>query len=114
MTYTGRDSSSEEFDRIGELCAVLADARRRQVLHHLYTSEDETATVEDLADSLVTLDCCSSDSDHVSLRLHHVTLPKLDDAGLVEYDPRSNCVRYRETQTLERLPRRISGIGEAT
>jgi len=46
----------------------------------------------------------------IAVSLHHATLPKLADAGLLEYDPRSKTARYsgpRSGDTDE--PRMASG-----
>ena len=35
---------------------------------------------------------CTADSDRVALSLHHLHLPKLDDAGFVDYDADARTV----------------------
>ncbi|WP_209019637.1 DUF7344 domain-containing protein [Halorussus marinus] len=71
---------------------AVADARCRSLLDHLAERADgeriETA-VADLADE-VDVDC-----------LHHAVLPKLDDAGFLDYDAESRTVSYRSEPRLE-------------
>lgn len=76
---------------------VLADKRRRLVLHHL--AEDQSAELDELVDSVC--DSVESDPPDVSAALHHNHLPRLDDAGILEYDSRSGSVRYYEHEPLE-------------
>jgi DNA-binding transcriptional ArsR family regulator len=67
-----------------ELFAVLSSSKRRFVLSHLAQRETSPA-LDPLAGALAEW---SDDLSHEDARiaLHHVHLPKLRDAGLVEYD----------------------------
>lgn len=72
--------------------------RRRAVLACL-TDRAGVATVTelatDLADEQTTEHGDRPCPDRLAVRLHHVDLPRLADAGLVEYDPRDRTVRRR-------------------
>lgn len=76
---------------------LLADQRRRLALHHLV--EEETGELDEIADAV----CSSIESDppEVAMTLHHTHLPKLDEAGIIEYDPRSAMARYYDHDLLE-------------
>lgn len=70
---------------------LLASDRRRSVLDAL---EGRAAPVEltTLAETVVSRETGGSDVDderveRVAVSLHHVHLPKLDDVGVVQYDP---------------------------
>lgn len=82
---------------------ALACVNRRYVLHYLQTQPNDVATVEDLTDYILAHDREADDSNHVRITLHHQDLPNLDDAGLIDYDARSNTVRYRGDSTTEDL-----------
>ncbi|WP_226022889.1 DUF7344 domain-containing protein [Halomicrobium salinisoli] len=71
-----------------DVVAGLADQRRRDALVVL-ESEGELSR-DRLAEVLA-----ARDPDELALQLHHVHLPKLDDAGLVDYDPDAGTVAYR-------------------
>jgi len=43
-------------------------------------------SVEDFAADLVDRDIRPDGADRLRVRLHHVILPKLDDAGLIDYE----------------------------
>ncbi|UPV74258.1 helix-turn-helix domain-containing protein [Halorussus limi] len=73
-----------------ERCRLLGDSLRRRTLRALDPDERPVALSE-LRDRVAD----GSDSDTVAVRLHHVHLPKLDEAGLVSYDPERNVVEAR-------------------
>ncbi|ELY68128.1 hypothetical protein C489_09000 [Natrinema versiforme JCM 10478] len=64
---------------------------------------------EDLVDHVVTrapeADSTGPDRERVETELRHVHLPKLDDAGLVDYDRQSGVVHIDRETTVERLER---------
>ncbi len=84
---------------------ILADQRRRYALYYLYGSSDGVATVDEIADHVVSLEEYGDSVDdhrlHVVTSLQHMHLPKLEDAGVLEYDPRSETVRYWNQPSLE-------------
>ena len=77
--------TSEELDADRTL-ETMADSRCRNVLYYL-VREGDSVELDELARF-------ASDADHerAVIRLHHVTLPKLDDVGLLEYDPEAHTV----------------------
>lgn len=89
-------------ERRADALDVLSDQNRRSVLSYLQESSSDVATLEDLVDHISTREV--RDDRQLAITLHHVTLPKLAEAGLVEYDPRSNTVRYEgDSEVLELL-----------
>jgi len=54
----------------------------------------ETATVTDLDAYISAQHQSDEDETGIAISLHHSTLPRLADTGLIEYDPRSHTVRY--------------------
>lgn len=75
---------------IGVSFRILADRQRRGVLRRL-TEADEPVTVESLTASLAT--ATTTGADTVRLQLLHSHLPKLHDAGVIDYDPEVRTVR---------------------
>lgn len=68
---------------------LLRSPRRRRTLWYL--ARTETATVDDVADYLARADAGlggepEPDDRRVQIALHQFDLPKLDDAGVVDYD----------------------------
>jgi len=87
---------------------LLADRHRRILLDQL--REDPVTTRDDLADVLRRVDSDSeSDTDgetrrrRFAVELHHIHLPALADAGVIEYDPDDGTVVYRPDERVERL-----------
>lgn len=64
---------------------VLADPQRRRLLRYL-GHEDGTATVTELAERLSGAEREGNASDRTRIRLHHVHLPMLAAAGVVDHD----------------------------
>lgn len=72
--------------------SLLADERRREVLA-LLGAEPGPLTRTQVAQAIATGADRQSAGD-VSIALHHNHLPKLEDAGLVEYDSEAETVAY--------------------
>jgi DNA-binding transcriptional ArsR family regulator len=80
-------------DELDELLAALADEDRRRVLDYLEAADGDVAAFSDLVEHLT--GDPRADPEQVAVTLHHTHLPKLESANVVEYDPRSETVRYR-------------------
>lgn len=85
------EKKSTDLDTIFE---VLADDNCRYVLSYLKDMSDDVASRDELASHVDSHVPDSSTEERVTIALHHLMLPKLEDAGLLEYDPRSATVRY--------------------
>lgn len=99
-TATPRRVGSGRSPRESTPLAVLSKRRRRTVLRLLLDAPDGVASLEGLADRLADHEREAERApgrDHrqrLLVGLHHVDLPKLAEAGALEYDPRSRTVRY--------------------
>lgn len=96
---------------VDRLLSVLATEPRRRVLRYLRESSDDVTSLETLAEHVAAREDGSTDPEDAAVRLHHADLPKLADAGLVDYDPRTNVVRYREHPAVEEHPRLVADGG---
>lgn len=80
-----------------EVLSCLADTRRRTVLATLLRGRGPMAT-SDVVETVATHEAASGvtggSTDSLWASLRHVHLPKLDSAGLVEYDAASGTVAY--------------------
>ncbi|SFS46911.1 DUF7344 domain-containing protein [Halostagnicola kamekurae] len=94
---------------------LVADPRRRTILHQL-RENGGVIEIEALADVVAERTARSSpieETDPPTARtddqrltraeLHHTHLPKLADAGVIEYDSRTGTVRYRSHDRVEAL-----------
>ncbi|WP_226479492.1 DUF7344 domain-containing protein [Natrinema amylolyticum] len=100
---------------------LLSNSRRRYVLYYLNDQPDGVATIENLAENVINLEEATTRSDadeestaglaagrdspdrraEIQMELQHVHLPKLEDAGVLEHDRRSETVRYWSQPSLE-------------
>ncbi|MFC4541473.1 hypothetical protein ACFO5R_05985 [Halosolutus amylolyticus] len=88
---------------------ILSNRHRREVLYHLNDRPDGVATVDELTDTVAAREHESGRADRdadeernlIRTELQHVHLPKLEDAGIVEHDRRSETVRYWTQPSLE-------------
>lgn len=90
---------------------ALADDRRREILAAI-AAESGPITREALARKVATRDADGEPSESriesVLIRLHHCQLPKLAEAGLVEYDRGDGTVTYQGPSELPPASRAAS------
>lgn len=109
-----RDSSDKP--SIDELFDILSDSRRRQILSILMDHGEEL-TLSQLADKVASRDSGpprnevpkekhqvrsevpEDSSNRLTTSLHHVDIPKMDQVGLVEFDPDRKTIRATENAT---------------
>jgi DNA-binding transcriptional ArsR family regulator len=103
---------------VDALLDVLADADRRYLVDYLRDQSDHTASFEAAAKHVITEVAreqgVQPNHDDVQVALHHHHLPKLADAGIVEYDIRSQTIRYHSDERLETLFDRIKELQESS
>lgn len=93
------------------LLDILANERRRYLLEYLWNESDGVGSFEAATKHIITEVSRKQghqpnhDDIQVDLQQHH--LPKLADAGIIEYDVRSQTIRYQENDRLESLYDRI-------
>lgn len=74
---------------------ILASSRRRQLLHYLLDDADPPLERDVLVDQMAGETTTDPESLAAALAHHH--LPRLADAGVIEYDHRSGGVRLDES-----------------
>ena len=92
------DLRAAEIDlSVDDLLHLLSDRHARAVITHLYaeseTTRDQLAAIA--AGELAVADgtvATESDYERIRIRLHHETLPRLDDHGLLAFDPETGTV----------------------
>lgn len=89
---------SAEPATIDRMFSALRTETRRSVLAYFETSARQTASLDDLTEYVATHRTATDDRPREAIRrrLHHMALPKLDDVGFIDYDPRTTTVRYRD------------------
>lgn len=96
------------------LVSLVADRHTRYVLSYLESESESVADLDELVDRVAEREEAAglaTNSEErrrrVAIALHHERLPRLDDAALVDYDARSNTVRYWGD---DRLPAALDAI----
>ncbi|WP_049926604.1 ArsR/SmtB family transcription factor [Halopiger goleimassiliensis] len=104
----GGDRSLEDIPlSLDALLDILANERRRYLLEYLWDQPGNVGSFEAATKYTITKvgqkrgSQPNHDDIQVDLQQHH--LPKLADAGVVEYDVRSQTIRYHEHERLESL-----------
>lgn len=85
---------------------ALADSCCRCILYHLHSMQGEVAERVELVQTVQ--DFIKADGDTgggtnaetAMCSLHHQVLPRLQEAGYIEYDSRSGTVRYHDSPAL--------------
>ena len=92
---------------INAILESLAHDHRRIILSHLIESDSGVATVDELISDIIEEETSASDeipaAGDIEAQLHHVHLQKLTDSSVIEYDARSQELRYHEAPRLEKL-----------
>ena len=97
------DQSSSPSIPIDERFDALARTDRRAVIQFFRDESAEEVTLDALVTGIVDRSYWDTDESHARLCLHHSTLPKLADTGILDYDPRSKTVSYRGQPAVEQL-----------
>lgn len=88
-------------DPVDSILQALADQRRRSVIQYLRDTSDGVGRYEELAEYVCSHRTGANDIEEVRSSLHHIALPVLDDAELIEYDSRSETVVYKPNPLAE-------------
>ncbi|AHG04408.1 hypothetical protein HALDL1_12975 [Halobacterium sp. DL1] len=78
---------------VSRLHTALASERRRLVLAYFETTDEDMASLADLA-TFISTHQADSERERVRGHLRHADLPKLADLGLIDYDARTQTSRY--------------------
>lgn len=86
----------------GAVFDIVADDRRAHVVRVLADAPEKTLALDRLVERVARRADGGDllERDRIAVRLHHVDLPKLSDAGVVEYDADDRTVRILTAATL--------------
>jgi hypothetical protein len=83
--------------------ALLDQYERRCIIHFLREAESDHVSVSEVARHLQEQDPTPDDRDELAIALHHTHLPKLAALGALDFDARSETVRYNGDELVESL-----------
>lgn len=100
------------FDTILDL---LSSPRRRTLLYNLSRQPTEEISLERLVEEVYDIDRAlpirdASSREEVRIELVHMHLPKLHEAGIIDFDSESDTIHYTKNQGLESFLRYIETI----
>lgn len=99
------DGFSDTTLSLDEMLDLLANRQRRCLLEGLKEEADPTVSLDDAVSYVGNQ--IAEESEHqpteedVKVQLRHHHLPRLAESNLVDFDPRSETIRYRENEQLE-------------
>lgn len=92
---------------IDDALRLFTDPDRRRIVAALVDDPDTVMSLGNLADQVAVGPSPSATGPQLADRsraaLRHNHLPRLDDTGIIEFDERSDTVRYRPDERVERL-----------
>lgn len=105
LSATPRSSVTDDLDTVFEL---LSDARRRHLLYYLFALDGSVVELEAVANAVYRYETAETGADDrtretVRVDLHHSHLPRLADAGIVDYDHRQGTIRVTDQPAFEEL-----------
>ncbi|WP_227380691.1 helix-turn-helix domain-containing protein [Haladaptatus halobius] len=95
------DHASTPRRELDTACELLANATRRSVMQYFTAEETAVAELDELIDHIHEKVNDVTGPKQARTPLVHMHLPKLADAGVIEYDERSETIRYRDSDRLE-------------
>lgn len=103
----GPGTGKLENPSLDEMHRLLSEERRRCLVSYLASHADASVGTGELVDAVVERETPrpgpANHRTRVEIDLTHVQLPKLADAGVVDYDPVAETVEYTPSKTLEAL-----------
>lgn len=86
---------------------LLSHHHRREIIRHLRDSPGQVHSLDEVVGHLARLERDRSGSvpgkDHILSVIVHIHGPKLQEAGLVDYDVRSREIRYQPNEAVEEV-----------
>lgn len=115
------DSDSSDDQSLGDIplsldavLDILASERRRALLEYLWEKPDNSGSFEGaIRYTILKIGKkrgVQPNHDDIQADLQHHQLPKMADAGIVEYDVRSQTVRYHENERLEKAYKKVQEL----
>ncbi|GGN84728.1 ArsR family transcriptional regulator [Halomicroarcula sp. S1AR25-4] len=117
MTPEDRGLTTPMIDDVFE---ALSDWRRRAVCRYLTTSDGTGVDVTTLATAVAdrgeqtSLPVADTDVESVEAELVETHLPELHRLGIIDFDERSEAVRYWESPTVEKWAEHAAAVSDRT
>lgn len=83
----------EKAPKVNQLLDTLSHHLRRELIQYFETHDDETAALDDVV-THIEQRVPTETSETLHMKLNHNHLPKLAERGWLDYDTRSEQIRY--------------------
>ena len=87
------------------MLTLVADRHRRQILHYMIenggTVFERDELIAFLGDQTATPQQHLNDT--LAVDLHHIHLPRLDEAGVIEYNSHDGTIQYHHVEQIKQL-----------
>ncbi|WP_458190889.1 DUF7344 domain-containing protein [Haladaptatus sp. NG-WS-4] len=104
---TPQSTSTENLSK-EQVVGLLRHKQRRAIIRYFNQKTTDCTSLDDLVEYIVSSDSKSEatsvgHNERITIELLHNHLPRLADAGVLEYDQRSETIRYWGDSRLETL-----------
>lgn len=90
-------------EEINQRFELLDQYERRCIIHFLQEAETGHVSTSDVVSYLQKHDQLTDERDKLKTTLQHQHFPKLASTAVLDFDPRSDTVRYRGDELVEAL-----------
>lgn len=105
-SITSNPTITDSLDIVFDL---LSDVRRRYLLYYLVTMDGDVTDRDAAVNAVYEYEAANAGTDdcptpeNIQIEFHHTHLPRLEDAGLVEYDHRHSTIRFTGNPVFDEL-----------
>ena len=116
MRWEIRSDGGDDRQSLDAILELLSQYQRRTMIRYLSDATDNVVSIDDIIDHLEQIERErageSPGEDHLLSVLVHIHGPKLEEAGLIEYDVRSRELRYYPNERVETVLERIEDVAD--
>lgn len=83
---------------------LLAHEHRRKIMYVMEETEEDTFSYDDISDGLIDRGFMrEEEEERFETQMAHSLLPRMEESGVLEYDKRSETIRYIQDENVEDL-----------
>lgn len=95
---------------LDETFKVLSNPYRREMLNTLFENDDESMTYDQIIRNLQDVGTIKKDRKPLYMQLRHTHLPKMEEAGIIQYNEDLETVQLEENRMKERINDILSAL----
>lgn len=98
--------------QLNDALDILADDHARYTLYGLLSEDGKVFGYDEVSEFLLEHYPDTDDLEEHKILLHHKTLPRMAEKGIVDFDPRSETIRYRGGEEIATMVTCLAEIEE--